>query len=234
METNKRPKVVVVDGLIASGKSFWIGLMADKFREAGVSAEFVPEDVQLWSDIGIFDLYYKDQARWSYTFQTFVFSSRITAFCDRARRDRERGAVPDIYLVERSPRSDQIFMDCLVEQGAVSREEKLMYDTWKDLWLALATEMEPDLFVYLCPPLDACMARMAKRNRDSESGITRGYQAGLLRKHEEVFGSGPVALPSGRAAPVLRLEWQEFQDGDTAVADEAFAALRRALGELGE
>ncbi len=45
-------------------------------------SQMVPEPLEEWQDVGgrggnMLDMFYKDPARWAYTFQNFVFVTRV-------------------------------------------------------------------------------------------------------------------------------------------------------------
>jgi len=64
------------EGLIGAGKSTLLA----KLEERGVAV--IPEPLKAWQDSGIFAAFYGDMKRWSYTFQTSAFVTRVKAVED--------------------------------------------------------------------------------------------------------------------------------------------------------
>jgi deoxyadenosine/deoxycytidine kinase len=192
-----KPIVVYFSGPIAAGKSTIVETLAENLK--GVSVEYALERVDLWSDVGIFQLYCQDPSRWAIEFQHFVMVTRIQE--ELAMWERNPNA--DVYLIERSVFDDYyIFIRTLFANGIVSQAQLTAYKTWWDMWVRLLP-YSPTGFVWLQVSLDELMLRVQTRARESEKdSVSRSYQAQLIEAHEAFFDQ------IGKKTPVLRLSVQ--------------------------
>jgi deoxyadenosine/deoxycytidine kinase len=235
------PKVVVVDGLIAAGKSTLISnCLAPKLREKGFVVVEVLEPVELWKSSGLLQKFYDDPSRYGFQFQTFVFHTRVRACQNAVKEAKAQGITPDIYLLERSVFDDRMFMLMLLESGNIQQHE---YDTYMDLWTMRRENMpfDIDLFIYLKPSVDETMKRLHVRNRSEESGVSREYQEGLQRKHDEFLnglyisglrnGIPDPTLEDIVGTPILHFNTNDNFIDDEGVKEELTMALIRELGK---
>ncbi len=182
--------VILVEGLISAGKSTLIEkCLVPMLNEMGLKVKVVKEPVDQWVKSGILQNFYNDPVRWGYTFQTAVFQDRIL----EAVRSKKEDDDVDIYIMERSPYSDSIFMETLYETKCVTELEYQMYQTWWAMWHEFFP-FQPDMVLYLQTKPEECMKRLAIRNRHGESKVTLDYQNLLYKKHEEMFQKSPVTM----------------------------------------
>ena len=80
-EDTRAPRLFAVEGLIGAGKST---LLAKLRAQEGVA--IIPEPLERWQETGIFEAFYKDMTRWSFTFQMAAFVSRVQA-AEKALKD---------------------------------------------------------------------------------------------------------------------------------------------------
>jgi len=233
------PKVVVVDGLIAAGKSALISkCLAPKLREKGYVVVEVLEPVDLWKSSGLLQMFYDDPSRYGFQFQAFVFHTRVRACQNAVKEAQSQGITPDIYLLERSVFDDRMFMLMLLESGKIQQHE---YDTYMDLWTMRRENMpfDIDLFIYLKPSVDETMKRLQIRNRSEESSVSREYQEGLQRKHDEFLNGLYISglrnnipdptLEDIVGTPILHFNTNDNFIDDESVKEELTAALIREL-----
>ena len=182
------PRVIVVDGLIAAGKSELISkCLGPKLRELGYKVTEILEPVEIWKSSGLLQKFYEDPSRYGFQFQTFVFHTRVRSCQSAVNQNNESGITPDFYILERSVFDDRMFMLMLLETQTIQQHE---YDTYMDLWTMRYENMpfSIDLFIYLRPSVDETMKRLLKRSRSEESSVSREYQEALLRKHDDFLG----------------------------------------------
>jgi deoxyadenosine/deoxycytidine kinase len=149
------------------------------------------EPVKEWVDSGLLQRFYDDKKRWSYHFQTKIFSDKVKYFKTAYTEGKERGCK---YLVmERSIFTDKLFSKMLHEDGFMDNLEWDNYNDWFELWKEVLP-VTPDLFVYIRPPLEICMERLHRRNRDGECMISEEYQQKLMDKHDEFLNNGDVYI----------------------------------------
>jgi deoxyadenosine/deoxycytidine kinase len=173
-------RVFVIDGVIGAGKSTLIELLTARLRARGLRVCPIMEPVDSWAEI--LPVFYADPVRFGYSFQTFVFATRVCAIRDAVLKN---GPEPTIFLLERSPSTDRVFMGI---QNLLP-VEKHMYETWADMFeLILPLNLRDATPVYLAPSLETCMARVAVRARNGEAGIPADYQHRLHRAHMAMYG----------------------------------------------
>lgn len=190
-----KPIVIAIEGIIGGGKTTLINLLKNKLTFFGWRVTVVKEPVDKWESSGILKLFYADPARWGYHFQTKAFHDRIT---ENREAYNKYASTTDVFILERSPFTDNIFMSLLHDDGSVSDMEYQHYQEWWSLWHTVMP-YTIDLFIYLRPDLDVCMQRTRERNRNGESGVSREYQRKLLEKHDEFFNPAETtARPSAK------------------------------------
>ena len=143
--TTKSPIVVVVDGIISAGKTTYINMILKKLTEKGWKVTIVKEPVDKWKTSGLLKRFYKDPSRWGYHFQTKAFHDRVM---ENVEMFNKFGASSDIFILERSCFTDNLFMELLHESKLVDDMEFQDYKEWWSLWYKVMP-YEPDLFIYL-------------------------------------------------------------------------------------
>jgi len=218
-------KVVVVDGIIAAGKSELLKCLKINLELRGKKVVLVKEPVDLWKSDGMLELFYKDPKRWGYHFQTKAYVDRVKECQVQYDKYEE---TPDIYLLERSIFSDPLFMEMLHEDNMVTDMEMKHYKDWWKMWSSVMPFM-PDIFLWLNPDLDICMQRLAERARNGEEGISREYQERLLNKHRAFFSRNKVQVSRNEYARVYNLRWNgNFRD-EEKVKDMVTDEVERLL-----
>jgi deoxyadenosine/deoxycytidine kinase len=207
--------VVTVDGGIGAGKSVYINMIARKLSQRGWRITIIKEPVEKWRESGILDLFYKDPKRWAYHFQTKAFHDRVVENIDAFAA---HGATSDIFILERSPFTDNLFMEVLHDDHLVTELEYRDYQQWWALWYKVMP-YAPNMFIYLRPDIDVQMARIEERNRSEElsaggkGGVTKEYQEKLVAKHDEFFKDDMVKVGTDSYAPCVKLVTNEnFRD----------------------
>lgn len=188
-------RVIAIEGLIAAGKTTLLACLNAEFNRLGYACYVVEEPVDHWKEVGILKSFYENQKRYSYDFQTFAFSTRITKNLetyDKITKDypstlRNPSEQKIIIFMERSPFTDSLFMEMLFENEKVSQMHMSMYRTWQKHWSNLLP-YAIDGFIFLDPDLSTCMKRLEIRNRKGEKGkVSSEYQEKLRQIHEEFF-----------------------------------------------
>lgn len=191
--------MVVVAGNIGAGKSTILGALAEALGCRGLAVAVVPEPVDEWQRVGILERFYADPGRWCTAFQAMAFATRVAAI----RRAVAARPGADVFLVERSPPFDQLFMHLQCFGGALTPTDWGCYRTWADAYLDLVPFAPADTRVlYLAPTLATAMARVDARARAGERadgkghGVTIEYQARLKAVQEAfLFGRDAAAFP---------------------------------------
>ncbi|CAM6046380.1 unnamed protein product [Sphagnum compactum] len=95
-----------------------------------IGAQIVPEPVAKWQDVGkehhnILESFYSEPERYAYTFQNYVFVTRLIQECESAN------GVKPLHLMECSVFSDRVvFVWAVHEAKWMSEMEISIYDSW--------------------------------------------------------------------------------------------------------
>lgn len=103
---NKR-LIFCVEGNISVGKTTFLQRIANETIELRDLVEIVPEPIAKWQDVGpdhfnILDAFYAEPQRYAYTFQNYVFVTRVMQ-----EKESSSGIKP-LRLMERSVFSDRM------------------------------------------------------------------------------------------------------------------------------
>ena len=176
---------IYVEGNIGAGKSTFVNFLKNIY---GDSCNFLLEPVETWrgyrddDNVNLLDNFYRDQKRWSYTFQMAAFMTRIRDIQKMEREDKS-------LIIERSVFSDRnCFAELGYKNGAIGEMEWEIYNDWYK-WLTgeFKDTIKADLVIYLkCSP-ETCASRIAERNRSEECGIPLEYLRALHDGHEKMI-----------------------------------------------
>ncbi|KAF8411876.1 hypothetical protein HHK36_004435 [Tetracentron sinense] len=182
--TQKKRLTFCVEGNISVGKTTFLQRIANETLELRDLVEVVPEPISKWQDVGadhfnILDAFYAEPQRYAYTFQNYVFVTRVM-------QERESaGGVKPLRLMERSVFSDRmVFVRAVHEANWMNEMEISIYDSWFDPVVSCLPGLIPDGFIYLRATPDTCHKRMKLRKRTEEGGVTLDYLRDLHEKHE--------------------------------------------------
>ncbi|KAH7681037.1 Deoxycytidine kinase protein [Dioscorea alata] len=180
----KKRLTFCVEGNISVGKTTFLQRIANETLELRDLVEIVPEPIAKWQDIGpdhfnILDAFYAEPERYAYTFQNYVFVTRVM-------QERESaGSIKPLRLMERSVFSDRmVFVRAVHEAKWMNEMEISIYDSWFDPVVSVLPGLIPDGFIYLRASPDTCHKRMLLRKRAEEGGVSLDYLRGLHEKHE--------------------------------------------------
>jgi deoxyadenosine/deoxycytidine kinase len=174
----KQKNRFIVEGNIGSGKSTFLSIMKNNLN---IDVIFEPTDK--WQKINnsqnLLNLFYKDMNRWSYTFQSYAFVTRV-----QSQLEKEKISRKNIIVSERSVYCDRFcFGKNCFERGVMSKLEWSLYKEWFS-WIVKTCLTKPSGFIYLKTSPEICLTRLQKRLRNEESSITLDYLVSLHNKHE--------------------------------------------------
>ena len=169
--------MISVEANIGAGKSTFLKEFGEKWPNLfNIIYEPLEDWQKKFSDVdnNILGMFYGDIERWSYTFQSNAFITRIQKY-EREKKDNK------INLTERSVYSDnKLFAQMLREDGKMNDIEWKLYENWFN-WLSGTFKAKPESIIYLrCDPQIA-YERVKKRQRSEEDTISLEY---LTRLHE--------------------------------------------------
>lgn len=203
--TQKKRLTFCVEGNISVGKTTFLQRIANETLELRDLVEVVPEPINKWQDVGpdhfnILDAFYAEPQRYAYTFQNYVFVTRVM-------QERESsGGMKPLRLMERSVFSDRmVFVRAVHEANWMNEMEISIYDSWFDPVVSCLPGLIPDGFIYLRASPDTCMKRMQLRKRAEEGGVSLDYLRDLHEKHESwlfPFESGNHGVLSVNKLPL--------------------------------
>ncbi|KAL6961994.1 hypothetical protein U1Q18_036951 [Sarracenia purpurea var. burkii] len=180
----KKRLTFCVEGNISVGKTTFLQRIANETLELQDLVEIVPEPINKWQDVGpdhfnILDAFYAEPQRYAYTFQNYVFVTRVM-------QERESsGGIKPLRLMERSVFSDRmVFVRAVHEANWMNEMEISIYDSWFDPVVSCLPGLIPDGFIYLRATPDTCHKRMLLRKRAEEGGVSLEYLRDLHEKHE--------------------------------------------------
>lgn len=180
----KKRLTFCVEGNISVGKTTFLKRIANETLELQDLVEIVPEPIDKWQDIGpdhfnILDAFYSEPQRYAYTFQNYVFVTRVM------QEKESSGGIKPLRLMERSVFSDRmVFVRAVHEANWMNEMEISIYDSWFDPVVSTLPGLIPDGFIYLRASPDTCHKRMMLRKREEEGGVSLEYLRGLHEKHE--------------------------------------------------
>ncbi|XP_022239946.1 thymidine kinase 2, mitochondrial-like [Limulus polyphemus] len=162
-KTPKQGKFTVsVEGNIGSGKTALLEYFSSNFPETMV----LQEPVERWRNVkghNLLSLMYKDSARWSLTFQTYVQLTMINL--------HRTSHTSPVKLMERSIFSAKYcFVENLYKSGAMPEVEYIVLSEWFD-WLVNNEDVHLDLIVYLQTKPEVVLERIHKRCREEEVSV---------------------------------------------------------------
>ncbi|KAJ9513220.1 hypothetical protein QJQ45_029519 [Haematococcus lacustris] len=198
-----QPKVTLsVEGNISAGKSTFLRIIQNA-ASLQAKLQVVPEPVDKWQDVGqqhvnLLGEFYKDPHRFAYTFQNYVFLTRVVQ-----ERDSYVQPAP-CRVLERSVFSDRmVFVRAGHAAGYITDTELSIYDAWFDPVLTTLPTLVPHAFIYLRAQPETCHARLLRRGRQEENTVQLSYLQELHGRHEDwLYQGGHEVRSQGSGAPL--------------------------------
>ncbi|KAM6179185.1 deoxyguanosine kinase, mitochondrial [Erethizon dorsatum] len=196
VHAGREPRRLSIEGNIAVGKSTFVKLLMKTYPEWHIATE----PIATWQNIqaagaqtsqttqslgNLLDMMYQEPARWSYTFQTCSFMSRLKVQLEPFSEKLLQAKKP-VQIFERSVYSDRyIFAKNLFENGSLSDVEWHIYQDWHSFLLQeFASRLSLHGFIYLQAAPQVCLKRLYQRARKEEKGIELAYLEQLHGQHE--------------------------------------------------
>jgi thymidylate kinase len=211
--------LISVEGNIGAGKSTFLERLQREWPDVTV----VMEPVGMWMSVkdssgkSLLDYFYEDKQRWSYTFQTCAFLTRmidtenVLASVSSAKPDGK----PVVIITERSVLTDRyVFADMLRKDGAMNELEYDLYCRWFDRY---ARGIPVEGIIYLETDPGTSLTRISTRGRGAEAGIGLDYLEALESQHQSWLSSTKI--------PVYRLS---ANDGELAGLKTWISELSKA------
>ena len=146
--------------------------------------EIITEPVDKWLELtddednqNILDKFYRDQERWSYSFQMNAFITRAKDILEHSDKK--------LIILERSVLTDRnVFAKLLFKDKKISTMEWKLYNEWFE-WLTTSFNILPSKIVYLKASPSVSYERIKKRSRKEESTIPYEYIRRVSNAHDE-------------------------------------------------
>lgn len=172
-------KVIIVEGLIGSGKTSMTRELGEIMRRAGDDTLVLFEPDEKDGANPYLSMYYGDASRWSFTMQCHLLASRFRMH-QHAQWHAMQGR--GNALLDRSYFGDTAFARLQVKNGLMSANE---FGTYSTLYHGMtASVMFPTVCVRLLVSPETCNNRISRRmenetGRKCESAIDLDYLYGL-------------------------------------------------------
>ena len=204
-------KFIVVEGNIGVGKSSFSESLT---QLRGDRAQLFPEPVDKPAFRTLLDRYYKDPARWGFTFQMYALKERFKQHTLAA----ELVAHGIDVVQDRSIYADGCFGRLVHLDKNMTTEE---WDIYAETFGALKRFLRyPDLLVYLRADPEICHERTKQRGREEESGVPLDYLKRLHDEHEALVDA------MSRFTRVVVFDWGEFR-----ATEDVHEKINEALNE---
>ena len=177
------PVIYSVEGNIGSGKSTFVHMMKDYFKDSTKNIIFLQEPVDIWNSItdlkgeSILTKFYANQEKYSFAFQMMAYISRLSLLKQTVESN------PDaIIITERCLYTDKnVFAKMLYDSDLIEEVEYAIYLKWFD-------EFQKDYpingYIYLKTKPETAYERVKKRDRTGESSIPLDYLARCHYYHD--------------------------------------------------
>ncbi|MCF6239697.1 MAG: deoxynucleoside kinase, partial [Candidatus Marinimicrobia bacterium] len=154
--------------------------------------EFLEEPVDVWREGpagNLFEMFYTNMERWSFTFQIMAFTTRAKTWSEILERVKGHRVI-----LERSIYTDKyVFAKNLYAVGAMNDSEWQVYG---QLWDFLSENYcdKPDRIIYLRTPAEVCLERIRSRGREEEKAMPLDYLKRLEDLHDTWLLDHPDAI----------------------------------------
>jgi deoxyadenosine/deoxycytidine kinase len=184
-EFNSQFKIVSIDGNIGSGKSTLLEELEKKYIN-NPNIIFLKEPVDEWSEIKdeneitILEKFYKDQKKYSFSFQMMAYISRLALLKSTIQANPNA-----IIITERSLFTDKmVFAKMLYDSGDIELVNYKIYLKWFDTFVE---EYPLYKVIYIKTIPEICFERISKRSRTGESSIPLEYLINCDKYHDNML-----------------------------------------------
>jgi deoxyadenosine/deoxycytidine kinase len=147
-------------------------------------------------------LFYNDMHKYGFPMQIFLLNRRFVLH-------RKAHNLQTTVILDRTLSEDKIFAKMLRDSGHMTAMD---FDTYRELFINMKSSLQsPDLIVYLDVEPEVALERVRRRSRGCESKMSVEYLRALRAGYEDWL------LDIAPQIPVLKLDWNEFQDVDKVI-----------------
>lgn len=195
------PILISLDGNIGAGKSTLLERIRTTIPHVTVIQEPVGSWLTMKNDAGesLLSLFYKDTARWAYTFQNCALLTRLLDTQNILSKIKSGEIRTPIVITERSVLTDcHVFATMLRKQGKIDSLEWDLYMRW---YTNFAKDLPYKGIIHLTTSAATSKKRIVTRNRSGEESIPISYLDELDVAHHEWVESSHL--------PVLQINNEE-------------------------
>jgi len=185
---NNKPIIISIEGNIGSGKSTLVKLLEAKFKTSQI--HFLSEPVDEWTNFmdengeTILTKFYKDQKKYSFTFQIMAYISRLNKLKMKIEELKHTNQ-SNIIITERSLSTDKyVFAQMLYDDNKM---EKIQLDIYNEWFHAFNKETEITKIIYIKTEPEVCSNRINERSRLGEENIPIEYLTNCHKYHENMI-----------------------------------------------
>lgn len=182
---NNVPTIVSIEGNIGSGKSRFLNILKDTFKNDS-SVVFIDEPVSDWNTIqdengvAMIEKFYGNQPKYSFAFQMMAYISRLANM--KTAIEQNPGCV---FITERCLYTDRyVFAKMLYDQKSMEQVEYQIYLKWFDHFV---DTYKVTNIVYIKTSPEVCDYRIKKRSRTGEDSIPLEYLIDCDKYHENMM-----------------------------------------------
>jgi len=176
--------IISIEGNIGSGKSTYLSYLK---KYCSNKIIFVKEPVEDWEQIRdretnetMLQKFYKDQNKYSFSFQMMAFISRFSILRETVRQNPSA-----IIITERCLYTDKyVFAKMLFEMKNIEDVNYQIYNKWFE---EFALEFPINKIIYIRATPEKCFERIQKRNRIGESEIPLDYLINCDKYHQDMI-----------------------------------------------
>jgi deoxycitidine kinase len=176
-------QLISIEGNIGVGKSTFVSLLMSQIKKSDV----VSEPIEKWLSItdsdglNILKAFYDDQKKWSFTFQSLAYITRIDSI-----ESKIKSSDAEIIFLDRSLNTDKhIFAKMLYNDKLMSELEYKIYNCFSECYIAHTRDTTNIKTIYLRCSYETAYERIMKRGRTEEATISKEYLEKLHKYHEE-------------------------------------------------
>jgi deoxyguanosine kinase len=159
--------IISIEGNIGSGKSTLVKILRENLKNDNRFV-FIPEPVDQWLKMtdsegeNILTKFYKDQEKYSFSFQVLAFTSKLKLIKEAIHNHPEK-----IIIIERSVYTDkEVFAKMLHNEKKI---DDISYQIYLDMFNEfLEHDTDIDKIIFVNTNYNICDERVNKRNRKGE------------------------------------------------------------------
>jgi len=178
--------LIYLDGNIASGKTTLIKkLLKNKNTKFIELIEPIDEWNKISDDKTLFEHYYNEPSRWSYSFQHFVLILKFNKLVNILGKLKNNTSI----IIERSFYTDNnVFaMNCFLNKNMTFQEYKI-YKIWYEFIKKQLKSLDiEEHYVYIDVDPSICYDRLRMRNRQGENDISLDYLKKINDLHKIAY-----------------------------------------------